>query len=921
MKIRFLLLCILLAGTYVSMGQSSKERVISGDFRNTHFKDFVKEVESQSPYYFYYDSAVLDSLPVQLSVSGKPLANLLREIFEGTGYYFAVDDDHRVYVTAGLPLVTKLPDHFFDSDKFPGEDTVQYAAPDYSNEEKMLFSAESKLYEVGTKRFRISPGRAIISGYVRNIATGEPVIGAAVFIDSPSVGVTTDALGFYSVSIPKGKNTLRVKSFGMRETRRQIILYSDGKLDIELIESVVALKEVAVKSGADVNESGNQMGQVKLGIKTLRQVPTVFGETDLLRTIMTLPGVKSVGESSVGLNVRGGSVDQNLILYNDAFIYNPSHLFGFFSAFNPDVVKEVELYKSTIPARFGGRLSSVLDISSRDGNKKKYVVSGGIGLVTGRLTVEGPLIKDKSSFILGARTTYSDWILKKIKNASYGDGQASFYDLNFQISHEINPRNSLFVSTYLSGDRFKLLGDTLYSYRNTLGSIKWKHTFSNKLFGSLMASQSQYDYQMESYRVPVSAFDLRFDVKQSSAKLNFNYLLTPKHTLDFGAGATLYKLHPGTFTPKDERSFIVKEELQAEQALETAVHIEDQFEVNSRLLLTGGIRYALFYNLGPSEVNTYMQGYPIDKLYETGTQSFAKGAVTKKYGAPEYRTSARYRFDRFTVKASFNTMRQYIHLLSNTMTVSPTDIWKLSDTHIKPQAGEQYSLGVYKNLRGNSIELSVESYYKNIRNFLDFKGGDSVLLNPRIEAAVISTVGKAYGVEVMVKKATGKLNGWISYTYSRSLLRAKDRLSRDAPNNGNYYPSNYDKPHDLTAVTNYRVSHRLSASFNFTYSTGRPYTPPIGKYVLNGTTRMYYAERNQYRIPDYYRMDVSLNIEGNHKVRKLAHSSWTLAVYNLLGRQNASSVFFQSTNGVIRGYELSIFARPIPTITYNFRFM
>lgn len=910
---------VLLFWNQITLAQN-REHVVSGDFTNTTFKKFVKDVEAQSKYFFYYDASTLDSLPVQVAVSGKPLRVLLTEILDGTGYYFGIDDQLRVYITIDQPIVTRLPG---SSDGLAKEDTLEspsYKAPDYAQKELLLSSAESKVYEIGGRRFKITPGKATISGYVRNAATGEPVIGAAVFIDFPSIGITTDALGFYSISIPKGKQTLKVKSFGMRETKRQVILYANGKLDIDLIETVVALKEVAVKAGVDINVSGNQMGQVKLSIKNLKQVPTVFGETDLLRTIMTLPGVKSVGESSVGLNVRGGSADQNLILYNDAVIYNPSHLFGFFSAFNPDVIKEVELYKSTIPTRFGGRLASVLDISSRDGNKKKYVVSGGIGAVTGRLTVEGPLVKDKSSFILGGRTTYSNWILKRLDNAMYSNAAASFYDVNLQLSHEINSKNSIFVSGYLSNDKFRLLGDTLYGYQNKLGSIKWTHKFSDKFNAVISAAHSEYDYSLSSYKNDYNAFDMKFDIRQSNFKANFNYLVGQRHTLDFGFGTTKYKLYPGSFTPRNENSLIISEVMEPEQALESFVHFEDQFEVNHRLLLTAGLRYTLFHNLGPKSVTTYVEGYPFETIYDNGKLYFEKGDVTKKYQGPEVRASLRYSFDRLTVKASFNTMRQYIHLLSNTMTISPTDTWKLSDYHIKPQVGEQVSLGLYKNLRGNKLELSAEFYYKNIRNFLDFKGGDSLILNSRIETAVISTYGKAYGIELMAKKLTGKVNGWISYTYSRSLLKAQNPELPDAPNNGDYYPSNYDKPHDFTAITNYRFSHRFSFSLNFTYSTGRPYTPPIGKYILNGTPRMYYAERNQYRIPDYYRMDISMNIEGNHKVKKLAHSSWTLAVYNLLGRKNASSVFFQSVNGQIQGYKLSIFGRPIPTITYNFRF-
>ncbi|MCF2445605.1 TonB-dependent receptor [Dyadobacter sp. CY345] len=917
----FTLLLSFVLLSQLSWGQSVTEPRISMRLDSARFNDFVKDVERQTGYFFYYDAARFDSLTIDLEVKDQTIRTVLEQVFRGSDFTYAIDAYKRVYITEGQKIITQFQPGLFNPNSGDGNEAITYATPDNAAQEKLLSTAESKVHDIGIKRYKITPGNSSITGYIRSAVTGEPVVGAAIFIESPSIGVTTDALGFYSLTIPRGKQKLKIKSFGMRETQRQVILYSDGKLDIEMRESVIALKEVSVKAGMDKNVVGTQMGQVKLTIKDLKQVPTVFGETDLLRTVLTLPGVKSVGENSTGLNVRGGSTDQNLIQFNDAVIYNPSHLFGFFSAFNPDILKDVELYKSTIPSKFGGRLSSVLDINSRDGNKKKFVASGGIGLVTGRLTVEGPIIKDKTSFIIGGRSTYSSWLLGRLDDAKYNNSSASFYDVNANISHEINEKNSIYLTGYMSKDRFKLFGDTTYSYQNQLASIKWKHTFNTKLYGEFTASHSKYNYQMESQGLPLNAFDLKFDINQSQFKADFNYVLHPKHTLDFGVSSIYYKLHPGLFSPKGGESLVIQEELQQEQALESAIYLEDKFEVNPRLSITAGLRYSFYQYLGPRTVNKYVPGFPIDKIYEDGTQEYAAGKKIKGYGGPEYRLSLRYTiYDNLALKVSYNTLRQYIHLLTNTMTVSPTDIWKLSDQFIKPQTGDQISVGLYKNLRGNKIEVSLEGYYKNIQNFLDYKGGDSLIMNPRIEAAVLGTRGKAYGVEFMVKKLTGKLNGWLGYTYSRTLLRALDRESPDAPNKGNYYPSNYDKPHDFTMITNYRLSHRFSISFNFTYSTGRPYTPPIGKYIIDGAQRVYYADRNQFRIPDYYRTDLAVNIEGNHRVKKLAHSSWTLAVYNLLGRKNPSSVYFQTQNGMVNGYQLSIFGQPIPTITYNFRF-
>jgi hypothetical protein len=469
------------------------------------------------------------------------------------------------------------------------------------------------------------------------MATGEPVIGAAIFLEKPMVGVTTDELGFYQLTIPRGKHQLKVKSYGMRETSRNIVLYSDGKLDVQMIESVIALKEVAIKAGVDQNVSGTQMGQIKLTIKNIKQMPAVLGETDLLRSILTLPGVKTVGENSTGLNVRGGAVDQNLIQYNDATIYNPSHLFGFFTAFNPDVLRDVELYKSAIPARFGGRLASVLDINGRDGNKKKFVASGGIGIVTGRLTLEGPIIKDKTSFLIGGRSTYSNWVIKALDDPKYNQSKANFYDVNVQISHEVNAKNSLTLTGYLSDDGFKLYGDTTYAYQNKLGALKWKHTFTKKLYSELTLTHSEYGYQMQAAGLPLNAYKLRFGINQSNFKANFTYQLHPKHLIDFGISSLHYALKPGKFDPVSEQSLILADELEKEQALENALFIEDKYDISNKLSVSAGLRLAMFNYLGPKTVNQYVDGFPIRAIYHQGEKFYEKGANIQQYLGPEVR--------------------------------------------------------------------------------------------------------------------------------------------------------------------------------------------------------------------------------------------------------------------------------------------
>lgn len=698
------------------------------------------------------------------------------------------------------------------------------------------------------------------------------------------------------------------------------MVYGNGKLTVEMEDFVANLKAVTVTTDKLSNIRSTQMGVDKVTIRTIKQVPAVLGESDILRVVLTLPGVTSVGEASTGFNVRGGAADQNLVLLNDATIYNPSHLFGFFSAFNTDVVKGVELYKSAIPERYGGRLSSVLDVTTRDGNSKKFAASGGLGLLTSRVTLEGPLDKGKTTFILGGRTTYSDWILKEIPNSAYQNSAASFYDLNLNITHNINPKNSIYLTGYISHDKFRLNSDTLYKYGNKNAIIKWKHIFNNHFFGVFSAGFDRYDYGISSDQYPLRAYKLAYDINQTHFRTEFTYNPNNIHSINFGLQTVYYKIHPGSFEPDAPQSLVAPDMVPAEQALESALYLGDRYNVTSDFSIDAGIRFSLFNYLGPQDVYAYTPGLPRTTGSVTDTLHFASGKNVKTYGGPEIRMAMRYSLsDKASVKFSFNTLRQYIHTLSNTTAISPTDIWKLSDQNIKPQQGYQLSLGYYRNF-SNNIETSVEVYYKQVRHYPDYKSGAILVMNKHIETELINTSGQAYGAEFMIKKTEGKLNGWLSYTYSSTKLKMDDPIAGETINKGNYYPANFDKPHNVNFVGNYRFSHRVSISLNAVYSTGRPITLPIAIFNYAGAQRVLYSDRNQYRIPDYIRADISVNLDGNHKIKQLAHSSWSLGVYNLFARQNPYSVFFQQENGVIKGYQLSIFGTAIPFITYNFKF-
>ena len=923
--VRLIFLCFFLIAVS-AYAQETKPVLITGDFRGVTIDEFVKQIESKTSFHFYYDPAQFDLLVVNAEMKDKTIEDVLNEIFKNSEYKFTIYQHHIFLLKGQQNINTNLPlglaATLKDSAYWKQLALAANAAGNTKNKTVSKALLDNKLHEVGIKTNELQPGNAVLTGVVVDAATAKTLPDVSIYVEGQNGEIYTNQDGQYSVALPKGRHVIRIKGAGKKEMRYQVMLYSDGNFNVSLIDDIPMLTEVIVSAERVANVNRVQMGVEHLNIKSIKQMPVVFGEADIIRAVLTLPGVKSVGEASTGFNVRGGAADQNLILFNGATIYNPAHFFGFFSSFNPEIVKEVELYKSSIPANYGGRLASVLDVTAREGNKEKISGTAGIGLLTTRINLEGPIVKNKSSFNFGGRTTYSNWLLKLLPDKyDFKNSKASFYDFNLITSHAINEKNNLYFTGYFSGDRFNLNSDTAYGYNNLNLSLQWKHNFNNKLVGAFTIGADHYDYLNESDNNPVNAYKMDFSIEQYNLKGDFNYNLNMKHQIDFGFSSIYYKLNPGSFQPNDEESQVTPLTVQTEQALESAVYLSDRYDITRKLSFSPGIRYSFFNSLGPQNVDVYASDLPKTDANRTSTVAYKNNSVIKSYHGPELRFTARYNFTPdFSVKASYNTLRQYIHVLSNTAAISPTDIWKLSDYNIEPQLGDQTSLGLYKNFKSDSVELSVEVYTKRIKNYLDYKNGAVLVLNDHIETDVFKTKGKAYGLELMLKKRVGKLNGWVSYTYSRILLKMDDPVAGETVNNGEYYPANYDKPHDFTFIGNYRINHRFSISFNTTYSTGRPITVPIGRFYYAGSERTLYAERNSYRIPDYFRADFSMNIEGNHKVHQRTHNSWTIGLYNMTGRKNPYSVYYTSENGVVNGYKLSIFGSVIPFVNYNIRF-
>lgn len=776
-----------------------------------------------------------------------------------------------------------LPDGYFSDAK---KDTTS-ALPATS----ITATYRNKLYIIGSGD---SKEPVKVQGKVTDLETGEPLPGVVIYDDNTKTYARSRNDGSYAITLPAGDNMLHFSTDSKEPVDLQVELRSDGRLDVEMPEKVTLLKASVVSATSMENHRSTNMGVETVSINTVNKIPSAFGEGDIIKAVLTLPGVKTVGEASGGFHVRGGSQDQNLILFNGNTIYNPSHLFGIFSAFNPDIVDEVELYKSSIPAQYGGRLSSVLTVNSKEGNNQKFTGSVGIGLLTSRVHLEAPLAKGKTSFILGARTTYSDWILKLLpQNSHYSGGKAGFTDANLGLNHHFNKENSLHFNAYFATDRFSFGADTTFRYRNINASLEFRHRGED---GTNFQISGGYDHYFN--RTGISswaegAYNLDTYIHQIFLRSNWEKTLG-NHLLSAGLDAVGYGLDPGILNPIGDVSKVVSRKLNREYGVEPALYVSDNWRIAETFSLEGGIRLSSFLFINPS----------------------------KFYIGPEFRVSARYSpLPNLSFKAGFNSLRQYIHLISNTSAISPMDTWKLSDASIKPTTGWQAAGGVYWTHLGSGIDFSLEGYYKTMSNHLDYRPGAVLSMNEHLSEELLPVYGRSWGVEAMVKKTTGALTGWISYSYSRAHYREMQDRGNETIAGGNWYNAPYDKPHEVKMVANWAFTHRLSLSANLDYSTGRPVTVPIGQYRLGGEYRMAYSERNSHRIPDYFRLDLALNIDPGHYKKAIFHTTITIGVYNVTGRKNPYSVFYKTEpSGEVKGYMLSVFACQVPYVNINLLF-
>lgn len=781
----------------------------------------------------------------------------------------------------------------------------------------------------------LSPGftfgqqKFTISGRVKDASNGEVLIGATVVVKETTNGASTNLYGFYSITLPAGEVTLQYSYLGYKTIVKTFNLTQNTSADLELETEADELEEVVVTGEIDQTTANNlQMSTVNLGIKTILKIPAFMGEADVLRSIQLLPGVSTVGEGASGFNVRGGGVGQNLVLLDEAPVYNSSHLFGFFSVFNPDAVKDTKLYKGAIPTRYGGRLASILDVRMKEGNSKKLEVNGGVGTVFSRLAIEAPIVKDKASFIAAIRRSYADILARPFVELLQDGGALNFYDLTLKTNYNISPKDRLFASGYFGRDVFMFDKTQGFSWGNRTGSLRWNHLYNDRLFSNITAIYSKYDYKLQFGDDDKDKFSWKSSISNFIFKPDFSYFINTNTELNFGGEAIYYWFEPA-IAKGVSNGEPLDTSLDKKYNLESSVYASSSQKLNSIFSVDYGFRFSQFVGYGSGTQYFYNDTTKGVRRSVVGEKTYKKGEVMSTYNNLQPRASFKAQLNETSsIKGSYNRMVQYLHLISNTTASNPLDVWTPSSQNIKPELGDQYTLGYFKSLQTkDEYEFSAEVYYRATQNQIDYIDGADLLINKFLEGDLLSGKGRAYGLELYAQKKTGRLNGWVSYTLGRTELKV------DGINRGDWYPTRYNQTHNLKIAAFYDVTKRFSISGNFVYSSGTPTTFPTSRYIMQGILIPYNANdsRNNLNIPDYHRLDVSFRLDGKEyrhgKLRK-NHDYWVLSFYNVYARKNPFSIYFsQADERTVPGQaldsqatQLSIIGSIIPAISYNFKF-
>jgi hypothetical protein len=766
----------------------------------------------------------------------------------------------------------------------------------------------------------------ILSGTITDQQNNETLFGVNVIIVEQKTGTTTNEYGFYSISLPKGTYTVQISYLGYQTINETIVLDKNIRKNFSLSEASQQLNEVILtdrKVKAEIRKP--EMSVNKLSIQEIKEMPVILGEVDIIKSLLTLPGVTNAGEGQSGFNVRGGSADQNLILLDEATIYNSSHLFGLFSVFNPDAIKDLKLYKGGIPARYGGRLSSVLDIYQKEGNSKQFHMNGGIGLISSRLMAEGPIVKDKGSFLIAGRGSYAHLFLKLTDN----NNSAYFYDLNTKISYKLNDNNSIYFSGYFGRDVFTLNETFVNTYGNSVLNLRWNHLFSEKLFSNMSFIYSDYYYGLE---LDFVGFLWNSGIKNYNFRYDFKHYLSDKLKLTYGANAIYYDFNPGKIEPSRPDSGINAAQLDKKFAFESALYLDAEHQLTKNLTVSYGIRYSNFLRLGEQTLNIYENNQAVTfnsdfQIYESatpiGTVSYDRNETIASFDNWEPRLSASYALnDNQSIKANYNRMSQYLHLISNTQSPTPLDVWAPSDRFLKPQLLDQYAIGYFQNFKDDKYSLELETYYKEIQNRVDYIDGANLIANEAIERVILNGRGRAYGIEILLRKNVGRISGWLSYTLARTEQQTPGRNANEPGiNNGNWYKTGFDKLHDLSLVGNYKLNEKWRFGATFAFQTGQPVTFPNGQYEYLGVSVPSFEARNNSRLPAYHHLDLAATLTPSKNKDRKWFAEWVFGIYNVYNRQNAASITFRQNENTARNeaIRLSIFGI-VPSVTYNFKF-
>jgi len=900
MKKRYLLLAgiMLCVIPQLLMAQKLDELRITAQIQNQPLSAIFKKFEEVYPVRIFFQEKDLPTDGVTANFQDTPLPEVMEQLLGGTVMDYLMYRDFAVIIAPERILRQTYSADYYRAlaNNLEQEETEEVV-------QKMTIGSFDQLDP---------SGMAEVQGTILDSQTEEPIIGATVMWTELQKGTATDALGKFTSTVPTGEYEVLIQYVGYSDFRQNIQVYSDGTITIPLDKASIDLQEVVVEAeAANSNVANVQIGVDRLDTETIQKLPTFLGEADVVKTLLMNPGVSSVGEGATGFNVRGGEVDQNLMLQDEGFIFNASHALGFFSTFNVDLIRGVELYKGNIPAQFGGRLASVLDVEMRDGNFEKFKIKGGAGPVSSRISLEGPVVKGKSSFLVGFRSTYSDWVLRAINVREVQRSSAFFYDANLRYTHRIDPNNTITFAGYSSRDDFTYNEEFGFDYSTQMGQILYNKIFNNNLYNKLSVTASLYESTQTDFDQLRNAA-LSNDITYFKIKDHLTYNPQPNLRLDMGFSSIYYRTNPGEIRPLNENSQVIPEVLEEEKGLESAVFLNAQYEVSAALQMSGGLRLVAYQFLGAKTVNQYENDDPssLENLIESEEQS----GVIASYYSVEPRFSMRYSLNtENSLKAGYSRTAQFINQIFNTDTPTPTSQFQLSTNYIEPQRSHNFSLGFFKNINNNEWETSLEVFGRIIDEAFDYQDFAQLTMNPFLETEILSGEGRAGGVELSIKRKTGTWNGWMSYTLSRSERRI------EGINNNDWYPSNFDKPHNMSLIVNYNPNQQHTVTINFNYSTGRPVNPPLGNYETNrGVIVPIFAERNQTRIPDYHRLDIAYTIGKGYRKTAKVKTSWTFSIYNVYGRKNAFSVFY--TQGAFQrpqANQLAILGSAFPAVTFN----